>query len=213
MNREFKVYNLFPTPVFQNFIDLEKYNLEELYNTDYELMESENGKLTKDKYILDKEQFKELKKEIMYNLELYTKNFLKVDDTHLEWYLQNSWVNKHEKGDWGQSHFHANSLISGVLYLRTNEKSGNIIFESPTNHRPIFPVSCNLPFSELTIDNCNLYSLEPKNGMIILFPSSLLHGIKANISDMDRYSMAFNFHIEGELLSKKSQIDYLKIRR
>lgn len=212
MNRQFKIYNLFPTPVFENQIDLSKYNIDLLLNKEFEYMENKSAKITKDKNVLETVGLEQLKKELLFNLELYTKNFLKVYDKKIKWYLQKSWVNKHETGDWGQPHYHANSLISGVLYLETNDETGEISFECPTNYRPIFPLSCNLEFTERTIENSTTYFLKPKNGLLILFPSSLLHAIKENKSETNRYSLAFNFHIEGELMNE-NDLDYLRIRR
>ena len=36
-------------------------------------------------------------------------------------------MNKYEKNDWSGEHAHANSLISGVLYLSDVKDTGNII--------------------------------------------------------------------------------------
>jgi len=45
-----------------------------------------------------------------------------------------------------------------------------------------------------------------------LFPSHLVHKVEKNLSDKDRYCIAFNFFIEGEFFTKESKIDYLKIK-
>ena len=63
------------------------------------------------------------------------------------------------------------ACISGVFYLRVPPKSGNLFFREKGEED---------------------FVLEPIEGKIVLFPSSLRHGGKENLSEDIRISLAFN---------------------
>ena len=46
--------------------------------------------------------------------------------------------------------------------------------------------------------NSREWSLQPKNGMILLFPSTCVHSVEQNNSDQVRYCVAFNYWLDGE---------------
>lgn len=207
---ESKVLQLFPISIYQSKIDIDENTKSFLYSQEYERMFSGNGDFTKNKYILETPECSKLKNEIMKQLNIFTKNYLTVKD-NIKFYMQNSWAVKHQKNDWGQPHVHGNSLLSGVCYLKTNKDSGNIVFHKPDGYTNLFHSSTMIMFNEYDNHNSDVYDIVPEEGDIIIFPSHLMHSIKRNNSDMDRYSLAFNFHVEGELYSKDSKIDYLKL--
>ena len=51
--------------------------------------------------------------------------------------MTNSWSSKHIKGDESGPHNHANSMLSGILYLQTDDKSGDVLFHKDKNHTNI----------------------------------------------------------------------------
>jgi len=206
-----KVIELFPIPLYTAKIDLSISDINNIEKEDYEKMPSKNGSFSKEKYLLHNSKYENLKKEVMKHLGVYTKKYLNIQDD-IKFYMQNSWSVKHDIGDWGQPHCHSNSLLSGVLYTKTNKDSGNINFLKPDGYTNLFHSSTNVPFDKIGIHNCKEYNIQPQIGDILLFPSHLLHAIEENKSNTDRYSVSFNFHIEGELMTKKSKIDYLKLK-
>lgn len=68
------------------------------------------------------------------------------------------------------------SFFSGVYYLKCNEDTGNIYF-----HFPQAFYGCT--------------QIRPKQNMMVIFPSYMLHSVGVNQSDQDRVSIAFNFYI------------------
>ena len=207
----FEVFNLFPTPVFRSNIDIDADTKEFLINSSFERMSSGNGNFTKDNYILDNEVCKGFVGKLFCQLELFVDSYLRIDDSHFEWCMLNSWVVEHEPNDFGLTHSHTNSLISGVYYLDVPKDSGNITFHKPASLTNIFHVSTDIPFKEYTPINSGIWTLEPRDGDIILFPSHLLHSIGVNKTNKLRYSLAFNFHIKGTLGAKDSKLDYLNL--
>ena len=208
---ESRVLQLFPISVYQSKIDIDENIKSFLYSQECERMFSGNGDFSKNKYILETNECVNLKKQIMKQLDVFTRKYLTVKN-NIRFYMQNSWVVKHHKGDWGQQHKHGNSLLSGVCYLKTNKDSGNIVFHKPDGYTNLFHSSTLIQFNDYENHNSDDWDITPEEGDILIFPSHLLHSIRSNNSDMERYSLAFNFHIEGELYSKNSKIDYLKLK-
>ena len=112
-------------------------------------------------------------------------------------YIQNSWINIHEPNDWAQEHRHANSLISGCLYLKIPKNSGKIRFIKNQSWTTVFPTSTTFDYTEINHINSEFWSFEPSEGMILLFPSHLQHSVETNLSNENRYSLAFNFYAKG----------------
>ena len=209
---EFKIHQLFPISVYENNINVDKNLLSHFKNLKYNLMNSKNGKFTENKNILDDIECIELKLQIKEHLNLYLKNYFGVEGK-IDFYLQNSWVNKHNNKDWAQSHFHHNSLISGVYYLQTFEDSGDITFFKPNGYTNMFHSSIDIKFNKNESYNSDNYTIKPTNGMILLFPSHLYHSVGKNLNENDRYSLAFNFFVEGEINKQDNTVDDLYIGR
>ena len=47
--------------------------------------------------------------------------------------------------------------------------------------------------------NCPTFVKGVENNLLVLFPSHLIHSTEKNNSDQNRYSLAFNYFVEGEL--------------
>ena len=85
-------------------------------------------------------------------------------------------------------------MFSGVLYIQTDENSGAINFINSNNDS-----SFQLNRKEYNQYNATDYSIFPKNGLLIFFPSEMNHKILKNNSNNTRYSLAFNFFPTGYL--------------
>lgn len=193
---EFKVHNLWPIPIYQNHMPIDDGWMQLINLLTFERMKSGNGNITVDRNVLLKSEFADLKDKIEEHCKLYVKNLLSITD-RTSFYLQNSWINIHEPDDFAQSHIHTNSLISGCLYLKIPEDSGQIRFYKNQGHVNLFPTSTSFDYNEVNCITSDFWSLEPKEGMIILFPSHLLHEVDKNTSTENRYSLAFNFYARG----------------
>lgn len=88
-----------------------------------------------------------------------------------------SWINYSYPGSFQSNHIHGFNSISGVLYLQTTGEDGNIYF-SPG-------------FMEETL--LGLVDIKPVAGLMLVFHSTLPHGVRANLSKNLRVSLSFNF--------------------
>jgi|TARA_X000000950_G_scaffold88078_1_gene110923 uncharacterized protein (TIGR02466 family) len=101
-----------------------------------------------------------------------------------------SWLNTFEKDQVIGLHEHGYqpNTFSGSYYYKVPKNSGNIQFKS-TNP---FVIS----FPHQSDKYSNLLNVEPESGMILLFPSWLMHKVLPNKSDETRISLAFNIYFD-----------------
>jgi uncharacterized protein (TIGR02466 family) len=100
-----------------------------------------------------------------------------------------SWANLTETGFEHHFHMHNNSLVSGVFYL-TEGKGGETYFSDNVNLW-----KRNLFF--LYGEDRESAELAAKRGRLVVFPSNLRHGVRLNLDDEPRYSIAFNAFPKG----------------
>ena len=187
---EAKIFQLWPICLYKSSFDIDEDTKQLFYNEEYERMPSGNGDYTKNKYLLHDKKYSYVIENIMKHLNGFTKKYMTVND-EVSFYLQNSWAVKHNGNDWGQTHSHANSLFSGVLYLDTPKDSGAILFDAET--RPTWSTRTIEPkLDEHTILNSRSYRIEPHRGMSLVFPSHMNHSVELNRSGQNRYSLAYD---------------------
>jgi uncharacterized protein (TIGR02466 family) len=107
------------------------------------------------------------------------------------WSLKEMWVNVMEPGGRQAMHNHANSFISGVIYLtpvhpeaRTvfMKSPGGVEFSFKNDHAGVVTGPYNAD---------KWVSPETHPGDVVLFPSYLMHAVPMNTGER-RISMAFN---------------------
>ena len=199
---EFKVHELWPKPIFDTEIPVKQQWLDFAHNTEYERLHINNADYTKDKYVLNK--LPDLKQVILELVNIFTTNYLKVVEA--EFYFLNSWIVKHDPNDWAQEHMHENSLLSGVYYLNTPKDAGGIVFVKGYGEQEIFPMALTPKVSEYNYVTSKEQTLQVNSGQLVIFPSNLMHRVKENKSDKNRYSLAFNLYCRGNFGHKEGQL-------
>jgi uncharacterized protein (TIGR02466 family) len=188
------IYPLFSTPVYVNNVgDFAKPDVKALqYATGpYQFLSSA------DKNVLDRPDFAHVRAIVLREIDLYARELLRVSKG-VEFYLTNSWVNIHRRGDSAIPHLHHNSLISGVLYLKATETSGALVFHRELLSLIPFPPALDLDMDSFNIYNCKSWSHAPKTNDICLFPSVVMHSVDPNESDEERWCLAFNVFARGD---------------
>jgi uncharacterized protein (TIGR02466 family) len=104
----------------------------------------------------------------------------------------------HKNGDFAQRHLHTNSMFSGIFYINVPKYSGDISFHMPPNANTVFTPTLSPSLVENNIFNSQTYTITPENGMILLFPSHLLHSVTSNLSNKLRHCLVFNIFLYGE---------------
>ena len=109
-----------------------------------------------------------------------------------------AWININKPGDYNIKHVHPTNHLSGVLWIKCLENSGDIVFDSPNNFESFLEnKSYNDDFKKSNfIDDS--YHCYPTEGRIIVFPSHLQHHVQENKSNEDRISVSFNIRLSNE---------------
>lgn len=106
-------------------------------------------------------------------------------DSNLE--ITNSWYNVQKRNSTLKMHTHANSIISGILYLKVDKNSSRLYFSNPN------PILKTLHYNEYNSDNYDRYAIVPENGLLLMWPSWMLHGSDTDINNSDeRIVISFN---------------------
>ncbi len=134
-----------------------------------------------------KEEYNVLTKELFaMQDEIFAKELLTQKPV-----LGNMWANVNYPGGYNRPHLHPNSLFSGVYWIKTPMKSGNLMLYDPK------------PGSQMTMPNRKEGKLppelwrevhyEPRAGTAVMFPAWLWHEVQPNRSNDIRISVSFNF--------------------
>lgn len=109
----------------------------------------------------------------------------------LGWSLKEMWVNLLETDGRQAMHNHANSFISGVLYLTPTHPDARTVFmKSPGGHDFAFKNDhAGVTTTPYSADKW--ISPQPEPGDLVLFPSYLMHAVPPNPGER-RITMALN---------------------
>ena len=191
------IYPLFSTPVYYSKIDFLSINhIEYITNLKYKRTPDSDGNMSIDKYVLNSPELKEIKSQVTNHINTYVYDVIKTTKD-IKFKLLNSWAMQHSSKDYSPMHNHGNSLISGILYIKTSKNCGNIKFHSRI--KDIFSETIRLQYEDYNLYNSPAWYFEPYDGLILLFPSHLDHEVLPNLSNDIRYCVAFNVFVTGDL--------------
>ena len=188
----------FSTPVWVNKIDNYKQTNEEMFDYIKKLqLEDEKG--------IVKSNIKGWHSKDFDMNDDNPKNFIKLISTQIQkvfndmdWDIQKQkikipsmWAIVNKGGAANARHHHGNSDISAAYYVRAPINSGDIVFYDP---RPA-PVFSHPKANNPNSLNAMVNSINPVEGLLVLFPSYLDHSVNANMSDEERIVISFNINL------------------
>jgi len=88
-------------------------------------------------------------------------------------------------------HIHANSLISSAYYIGAEKNCGKIVFDDP---RPAATIKKG-PYRSIGNWNQGNITIEPEAGLLVMFPSYLVHHVQPNMSEKERIIFSFNLDV------------------
>lgn len=184
---------LFPTIILNGGLN-RLFTQKELNFVNYhkdKVRENNGNVITINGYILNEIEMKDLKNICLVYLNFYLKEIYKAKDD-VEIYITQSWINYSNKNEWHHRHNHPNSILSGVLYINTNETDKIKFYDEKYNNIEIEP-------KVFDQNNAKSWWIKVKDGDLLIFPSSLEHEVPKVIGDKQRISIAFNSFIKGNL--------------
>ena len=199
-----ELHILFPTPVYQNFLKFRPSELKSMIDyvsnldwaSDKDIYEGPNGETTKlEADLLSEPELENLRKKIDEEVYNFAKS-LQIDFSKHGLKRINSWGNLQKKGNYIKEHRHNNTQFSGVFYLQTPENSGDIIFTT----RNATWINSYWEPSLTGYDDLNSFEkrFRPQQCGIFLFPAHLDHYVTPSHSEEERYSISFNYNLDGK---------------
>mgnify|MGYP001325361657 FL=1 len=205
------IARLFSTPVFQSpeTYKFNKSELEFIHKQKENVAINQNGNsYSKNNYVLESPELKNLKEFCNNNLFIFFYDSFKVKKD-IEIYITQSWINFNQKNTSHHRHKHVNSIISSVIFIK-GEMCPITFYNSERN---LF--GNLLSFEDFTAPNENNNSrvyFNNQNGKLFLFPSTLMHSVAKNKSDVERISLSFNTFIKGQLGGAQNSLQTLNIK-
>jgi uncharacterized protein (TIGR02466 family) len=191
----YQIIDLFPTPVLTTQLPNELSSIvpwfyEQEMLTD-EIDAANYGERSKNSYILNEPECSNLSNYILNQAKELGRN---LGYKYQEYKFIQSWTSYKYPGQHHAIHSHPNSLISGVFYFgETTHNTPAIVF-----HKTIGGLNSSF-ISPNEVDKKNQlkyaqkeFSIEFIPGLLILFPSYLLHSVPLNNTNKVRCSLAFN---------------------
>ena len=191
-----EIYNIFPIPVYMTQMDrgFTKQELNFVKEQKKHCDKNKGNINTKDNYILNRKEFKNIKKFLNKHCENYLKNVI-CPQNNIELYITQSWLNYTETDQFHHKHSHPNSVVSGVLYFDSDIKNDRILF-SKFGYEQIIP---DIDKTKFNLWNSETWFFPVKTGQLIMFPSSTIHQVETKKGKNIRISLAFNTFYRGTL--------------
>ena len=193
------VHQLFPTPVYSSKLDrvLTKKELKTISQYKKELVPNAGYMSSSENYVLKNTALNNLKKDLHTKVIDYFSEVVCPNDSIIP-YITQSWINYTEANQFHHRHNHPNSYVSGVFYINTDKEVDKIRFFKDDFKR--IELECK-KFNEF---NATSWSCPVETGDIVLFPSTLNHGVDRKKGTNTRISLSFNVFIKGKIGNKSS---------
>ncbi|MEX0740780.1 MAG: putative 2OG-Fe(II) oxygenase [Pseudohongiella sp.] len=109
--------------------------------------------------------------------EVFAQYLRVVDKAGIDMRLDSAWASVYGRGHYVPQHTHPMSHLSLVFYAAATDGTGKLVFENPARaHFQHFypPEICWMPYR---------FSIQPKKGMFVVFPSYMTHNTEPHESD------------------------------
>jgi len=188
---------VFPEPVYFSKLAraLTKEELKTINKYKKKTYSNEGNTTSNDNYVLENKAFKNLKKDLNKKVVHYFNEVVCTYSPIIP-YITQSWINYTETNQFHHRHAHANSYISGVCYIDAKKGVDQIKF-----YKTGFP-QIQLEVIKFNVFNSTSWWYPVQTGDIILFPSSLEHGVDRKKGTNTRISLSFNVFMKGKIGDK-----------
>ena len=148
-----------------------------------------NSHLNKHMNILIQPKFEEIRIWVEECAKDYLDNVLELE--YEEFFLTSSWVNIMSRGGYQSVHNHANSIISGVLYLKSEPGHPPLKFNKyKMETRPF--ISLGEHYKKTNPNTATTLSFPCTQNDMFIFNSYMIHGHDVNELESERIGIAWN---------------------
>ena len=191
---KYMVEPIFPVPVYKTslFNVYREEHQEWVSNLEREANNGNDNSVNK--HVLEEEMMLPMKRKIMTHINTYFETVIQPFE-EIEPYITQSWVNWTDKNHFHTTHRHTNSVISGVVYLHTSPRQPyDMVTFAKNQHNDI-----EIPNAHNNMFNSNGFNFDVHDMDMLIFPSSLYHGVPPKMTEGTRVSLAFNVFVKGIL--------------
>jgi len=191
------INSLFSTPIYTTKMDrgFTKQELNFVNEQKKHCTKNDGNINTKDNYILNRKEFKNVKKFLDKHCKDYLDTII-CPKNNLELYITQSWLNYTETNQYHHQHAHPNSVVSGVLYFDSDIKNDKILFSHPIPYKQIQP---EIDETKWNLWNSKTWFFPVETGNLFMFPSSTIHQVETKQGTNTRISLAFNTFYKGSV--------------
>ena len=190
------IHSIFPIPIYKTKIDrgFTKQELQFVKEQKKHCSNNRGNINTKDNYILNRKQFKNIKKFLDKCCKDYLDTII-CPKNNIELYITQSWLNYTEANQYHHKHSHPNSVVSGVFYFDSDIEKDKILF-TKGGYQQIRPQTDKEKFN---LWNSETWFFPVETGQLIMFPSSTTHQVETKQGNNTRISLAFNTFYKGSV--------------
>ena len=189
-----KVIPLFASPICLFELNISKEHQDKiesiLHKLEYEPADNRECYLSRDVYLYNNKNIYSplttLKTKILDSINLFNEEVMSYKKTEFE--ITTSWATRCSFNEESGRHKHCNNMYSAVYYNKCHDNSSKIEFHN--NNWSSY--NYDLGVSEYNHFNSSTWSIEPRDKLLIVFPSSMYHKISKNLGPKPRYSIACN---------------------
>ena len=182
---------LFPTGIVQPYTAPKSFmNTLDFSKLTFERFDGQT-KLRTQKFnnILLHSEFEEVKAWIQECAEDFLDNALEME--YEEFFFTESWLNISGKGGYQKVHNHSNSIISGTLYLKSEEKHPPLEFKKQKMEFEPF-ISLTEHYKKGNPNTASTLGFPCTQDTMLVFNSHLYHGHDANKLESERVGLSWN---------------------
>ena len=189
------IHSIFPIPIYTTKMNREftKQELQFVKEQKKHCIKNQGNINTKDNYILNRKQFKNIKKFLDKCCKDYLDTII-CPKNNVKLYITQSWLNYTEANQYHHRHEQPNSVVSGVLYFDSDIKNDKILFTSNKGYQQIKPEIDNTKWN---LWNSGTWFFSVETGNLFMFPSSTTHQVETKKGTNTRISLAFNTFYKG----------------
>lgn len=191
----YNIVDLFPTALYTAKLDksLIQDQMDFFDSSSESVFKNTLNHQSKNSYVLEEPCMKDLKSAILDHVNSYKENVMSIRD-NVEFYITQSWLNYTEESEGHHSHYHPNSILSGVLYISTDDDDSISFIKDYRKDTIQFSVP-----KKMNVYNSDRMFLSVKDCALVIFPSSVQHEVIQKNTSSTRVSLAFNTFIKGEI--------------
>ena len=190
------IQSIFPTPIYTTKINrgFTKQELQFVKEQKKHCTNNEGNINTKDNYILNRKEFKNIKKFLDKHCKDYLDTII-CPKNNIEIYITQSWLNYTEANQYHHQHAHPNSVVSGVFYFDSDIKNDKILF-TKGGYQQISP---KIDKEKFNLWNSSTWFFPVETGNLFMFPSSTIHQVETKQGNNTRIRLAFNTFYKGSV--------------